>query len=47
MDLLKRIFPVWGNRLAIRGMLRTMGMTSLAQQTVQQVEEDAQSSTAS
>lgn len=31
MDLLKRIFPTWGNQLAVRAMLRTMGMKTLTQ----------------
>ncbi|MFT5684252.1 MAG: NAD(P)-dependent dehydrogenase (short-subunit alcohol dehydrogenase family) [Myxococcota bacterium] len=29
LDLLKRIFPTWGNRLATRGMMKTMGMSGV------------------
>jgi NADP-dependent 3-hydroxy acid dehydrogenase YdfG len=47
MDLLKRIFPTWGNQLAVRGMLRTMGMKTLVQQSAARAEEGDQSSTAS
>lgn len=35
MDLLKRIFPTWGNQLAVRAMLRTMGMKTLTQHSAE------------
>ena len=47
MDLIKRIFPTWGNRLAVRGMLKTMGMKTLALQITAPAEDGNQSSTAS
>lgn len=45
-DLLKRIFPTLGNKIAVRGMVKTLKMGPMLKEAAQKVEE-AQSSTAS
>jgi NAD(P)-dependent dehydrogenase (short-subunit alcohol dehydrogenase family) len=38
LDLLKRIFPTWGNRIAVRGMMKTMGMAGVVKDAAQRAQ---------
>jgi hypothetical protein len=49
MDLLKRIFPSWGNRVAVQGLVKVLRMGPLIQSSIHrhQSKDPDQTSTAS